>query len=287
MRVLIYIFMQGKCQNADICPYKFLDKENSIVSFDRREIETLAPSSLSNRESDQRERANRLNRRVAAGYSCDTRGTRTGFSSHWNQHEYIYTIGFADRCTYTTRAVSARALLSSLFALSIWVSASNNKRVEHCWKMGRTRRHLSMYRTYKHLLHDAFLFVCVCMESHLHNMLPISLSLSLSFSFSFSSLPSSSCPKRDTCRGEWMLSGIGTVSNFEGTRRTRWIRRWITRELLAALNRWNRRRLLSPFGELVSSFPIGCLELRRFFFFFFLFQRDFEPSLRDREVELN
>ena len=171
--------MQGKCQNADICPYKFLDKENSIVSFDRREIETLAPSSLSNRESDQRERANRLNRRVAAGYSCDTRGTRTGFSSHWNQHEYIYTIGFADRCTCTTRAVSARALLSSLFALSIWVSASNNKRVEHCWKMGRTRRHLSMYRTYKHLLHDAFLFVCVCMESHLHNMLPISLSLSL------------------------------------------------------------------------------------------------------------
>lgn len=29
----------------------------------------------------------------------------------------------------------------------IWASASNNKRVEHCWKMGRTRRHLPMYRT--------------------------------------------------------------------------------------------------------------------------------------------
>lgn len=31
--------------------------------------------------------------------------------------------------------------------------------------------------------------------------------------------PSSSCPKRDTCRSEWMLSGIGTVSNLERTSR--------------------------------------------------------------------
>lgn len=85
---------------------------------------------------------------------------RKRFLNHWNQQKVEYTIASQASTVWSIalhrRTCEIRAGVPSSCHLysgglvdshCIWASASNNKRVEHCWKMGRTRRHLPMYRT--------------------------------------------------------------------------------------------------------------------------------------------
>lgn len=122
--------------------------------------------------------------RYVVGYSCARRVTEAVLESLksaegrtcdrfvsvfvWSGHMYTAYIGTRNVDEYRARYEPCM-LVSSLFrwlgstGLCIWVSASNNKRVEHCWKMGRTRRHLPMYRTYTET--RACVCACSCMDA--------------------------------------------------------------------------------------------------------------------------